>query len=151
MNIYLVQHGLSFDKKTDPDRSLTPAGRAAINLVANTVSGARLKIETVYHSGKRRAEQTAEVFAEQLNISQIISADGLEPMDDIEEFVENFELSENIMIVGHLPFMERLTSYLVTGNKDLTVVKFQNAGIVCLQQDEQHNWHIKWTVIPVLD
>jgi phosphohistidine phosphatase len=53
------------------------------------------------------------------------------------------------MLVGHLPFMEKLTSYLVTGNADKTVFKFQNGGIVCLEEDVAKNsWFIKWTLMP---
>ena len=53
------------------------------------------------------------------------------------------------MLVGHLPFMEKLTSYLVTGNADKTVFKFQNGGIVCLEEDVEKNCRfIKWTLMP---
>ena len=56
---------------------------------------------------------------------------------------------ENVMLVGHLPFMEKLTSYLITGDEDKPVFRFQNSGIVCLDQDETNGfWVIKWALMP---
>ncbi len=53
------------------------------------------------------------------------------------------------MYVGHLPFMERMASYLTTGNPDLKIFKFQNGGIVCLDKDENDQyWYIKWALMP---
>jgi phosphohistidine phosphatase len=151
MTLYLVQHGQCFDKQTDPERSLTPEGRASILQVAITASDAGITVSSIYHSGKLRALQTAKIFSEQISVNQIESIAGLEPLDSVENFANHFEFLENSMIIGHLPFMERLTSFLITGNQQLTVVKFQNAGIVCLEQNENNNWHIKSTIMPVID
>jgi len=41
------------------------------------------------------------------------------------------------MIVGHLPFLEKLTSYLVTGDEEELVLQFPTAGIVCFYKDGQ--------------
>jgi phosphohistidine phosphatase len=51
-----------------------------------------------------------------------------------------------------LPFMEKLTSYLVTGSPDRPpVLRFQNGGIVCLDLDKETNsWFIKWTLFPYM-
>ena len=55
----------------------------------------------------------------------------------------------NLMLVGHLPFMERLTSHLITGSSENLVFKFQNGGIVCLDQDPgTDTWFIKWALMP---
>ena len=151
MTFYLVQHGLSVEKEKDPNRSLSTEGRAAILQVAHTASIAGITVPIIFHSGKLRALQTAELFSEHLKTNKIKSVTGLSPLDNVEDFANQFQFAEKIMIVGHLPFMERLTSYLVTGNPDFTIVKFQNAGIVCLDQDKANNWHVKWTIMPVID
>lgn len=53
------------------------------------------------------------------------------------------------MLVGHLPFMERLTSTLITGSSERLVFKFQNGGIVCLDREaDQPAWFIKWALMP---
>jgi phosphohistidine phosphatase len=53
------------------------------------------------------------------------------------------------MLVGHLPFMERMTAFLITGSIDKPVFKFQNSGIVCLDKDpEAKAWVIRWALMP---
>ena len=53
------------------------------------------------------------------------------------------------MLVGHLPFMSRLTGLLVAGDPELEVVRFQNAGVVCLREYESQ-WSVEWMVVPSL-
>jgi len=70
-------------------------------------------------------------------------------MDDVAAFAADLGPDTNTMLVGHLPFMERMTSYLVTGSIDQPVFKFQNSGIVCLDQDpDTKSWIIIWTLMP---
>jgi phosphohistidine phosphatase len=70
-------------------------------------------------------------------------------MDDVAACAAKIDPDENVMLVGHLPFMERITSYLITGSIDQPLIKFQNSGIVCLDKDpETQGWVIKWTLMP---
>jgi phosphohistidine phosphatase len=70
-------------------------------------------------------------------------------MDDVAACAAKIDPEENVMLVGHLPFMERIASYLITGSIDQAVIKFQNSGIVCLDKDpETQSWVIKWTLMP---
>ena len=56
------------------------------------------------------------------------------------------------MVVGHMPFMQRLVSYLTVGSEEIRVYQFQNSGIVCLDNSEgtdgKLDWFIKWTLNP---
>lgn len=151
MALYLVQHGQCLDKEIDPNRSLSPEGRATITQVALTAANAGIVVSTIYHSGKTRAFQTAELFSEQLKAEHIKSIQGLSPLDKVTDFINQFQFADKSMIVGHLPFMDRLSSYLLTGNQQPSIVKFQNAGIICLDQDESNQWYLKWTIMPVID
>ena len=56
---------------------------------------------------------------------------------------------ESIMLAGHLPHLSRLVGMLVTGNPEDVVVRFRNAGIVCLSQQDV-NWAIDWIMQPDL-
>ena len=70
-------------------------------------------------------------------------------MDDVAAFAASLNPDSNTMLVGHLPFMERMASYLVMGSSDKPVFKFQNSGIVCLDKDpDSASWFIKWTLMP---
>lgn len=151
MVIFLVQHGQCFDKETDPKRSLSPEGRTKIIQVAVQASQSGVTVSTIYHSDKLRSQQTAKLFSEHLKANHTQSISGINPMDNVEEFVTNFQFLDNSMIIGHLPFMERLTSYLITGCPEHMMVKFQNAGIVCLEGNENSHWYVKWTIMPVID
>ncbi len=151
MVIFLVQHGLCFDKATDPTRSLSPEGRLEITKIARQAADCGITVNVIYHSGKLRAQQTAELFAGPLQAGRIESINGLNPSDDVGAFVDNHPLPDRTMLVGHLPFMERLASLLIAGRPEPNVVKFQNAGIVCLEQNETHDWHVKWTIMPVIE
>ena len=64
---------------------------------------------------KKRAEQTAEVLADAIKINkEHIARDGLGPNDDVAALKDELLLSkEDIMIVGHLPFLSKLTSLLL--------------------------------------
>lgn len=56
------------------------------------------------------------------------------------------------MLVGHLPFMERLTAYLITGSIERPVFRFQNGGIVCLDETpDKQSWVIKWSLMPHIE
>ena len=53
------------------------------------------------------------------------------------------------MLVSHLPFLERLVSYLIIDTTNKTIIRFQTGGIVCLDKDkEMQSWYIKWALMP---
>jgi len=77
---------------------------------------------------------------------------GINPLDDVRAFAARINSGSNWMVVGHMPFMEKLVSYLTTGSEEILVYKFQNSGIVCLDTREgkgrEPDWFIKWTLNP---
>ncbi len=150
MAIFLVQHGKSLPKEADPENGLSEEGMGDAARIADVAKGYQVHVPEIRHSGKKRARQTAEIFASALNPERgVQQASGLKPMDDVTGVAGEINNQDDIMLVGHLPFMGRLTSYLITGTIDTPVFKFQNAGIVCLEQDpDSRSWVIKWTLMP---
>ena len=51
------------------------------------------------------------------------------------------------LIVGHLPFLDKLAGLLIAGDQSETVVSFVNSGIVCLASD-QGGWLVSWCITP---
>jgi phosphohistidine phosphatase len=153
MSIYLVQHGLSLPKEIDPEKGLSEKGITDVERIADVAQGYRVQVATIVHSGKKRARQTAEILASRLEPPEGVAAvPGLRPMDDVVAFSARIESDSNTMYVGHLPFMERLAAFLLTGNYDKPVFKFQNGGIVCLYQDvDLQTWVIKWALMPKIE
>jgi phosphohistidine phosphatase len=150
MALFLVQHGKSLPKTEDPDQGLSQEGVAEVERIASVAKGYHVKVSQVRHSGKTRAKQTAEILSSALNPGGgVIQSPGLNPLDDVTEVAASIDSSEDLMLVGHLPFMERLTAYLTTEAIDRPVFKFQNGGIVCLDaHPETQSWVIKWTLMP---
>jgi phosphohistidine phosphatase len=150
MALYLVQHGKSLPKEIDRRKGLSEEGIADVKRIAGVAGGYGIRVSTIAHSGKRRAQQTAELFAEVLLPEQgLVRRNDINPLDNVVSFAGTIDSRDNFMYVGHLPFMERLTSYLLTGSIDKPIFKFQNGGIVCLDIDSQsQSWVIKWTLMP---
>ncbi len=152
MALFLVQHGKSLPKDKDPQKGLSQEGIAETERIAKVAKGYAVPVSKIIHSGKTRARQTAEIFETALKPSNgIHESSGLNPLDDVTVFADSIDSTEDVMLVGHLPFMERLTAYLITGSSKKPVFKFQNSGIVCLDTDPgTESWVIKWTLMPYI-
>ena len=152
MALFLAQHGKSLSKDADPEQGLSPAGTAEVERVAAAAREQGLRIGRIVHSTKKRARQTAEIFATALKPARgVQEQEGLKPLDDPAAFAATIAETDDLLVVGHLPFMEKLVSYLVTGSMEPAVLKFINGGIVCLDRDPAAgHWFIKWTIVPRL-
>jgi phosphohistidine phosphatase len=152
MKLYLVQHGEAKRKEEDPSRPLTNKGIKDAEKVAEYISKLDIKVKKIFHSGKLRAKQTAEIYAKYLKPEEGISeTDGLNPLDEPKTWIEKIKtIDEDIMLTGHLPHLSKLASALITGDENREIIKFRNAGIICLERDEQGKWTILWVIPPEL-
>ncbi|MFH2057477.1 MAG: phosphohistidine phosphatase SixA [Pseudomonadota bacterium] len=148
MALFLVQHGICLSKDKDPEKGLSEKGIEQTKLIATVAKNYQIPVKKIVHSGKKRAEQTAIIFKDTFELDGPVErVDGINPMDDVILFANTIDSKENAMIIGHLPFMERLVSYLTCNNKDILIYRFQNSGIVCLDA-QKDGWFIKWTLNP---
>jgi phosphohistidine phosphatase len=150
MALFLVQHGKNLSKELDPEQGLSRKGVSDVERIADVARGYGVHVASISHSGKKRALQTAEIFSAALKpVGDVQEKVGLKPLDDVKTFAASLKSEDDLMIVGHLPFMERLTSYLITGDIEKPVLRFQNGGIVCLDEGpEGKGWVIRWTLMP---
>jgi phosphohistidine phosphatase len=153
MAIYLVQHGKSLSKEQDPEKGLSAEGSADVQLIARVAASYGVKVAGILHSGKKRTLQTAEIMAEELKPANGVQAvEGINPLDDAVAYAASVDLSSNNMIVGHLPFLERLAAYLVTGQEQFPVFEMQNGGILCLDDyRDGRRAVIKWALMPNIE
>jgi phosphohistidine phosphatase len=80
----------------------------------------------------------------------VVADECLSPLDDVEPVAESLAREGKVvMLVGHLPFMERMAGHLVAGDAEHPVVKFHNGGVVCLEQGEP-GWQVSWIVTPAI-
>ena len=107
------------------------------------------RVSEIRHSGKTRAEQTAEILASHLEPPGGIRAmAGLEPEDDPESARDEIELvREPLMLVGHLPHVSRLTSLLLLDHDARELVAFGTATLVRLERSPS-GWRLRWVVTP---
>ena len=151
MKAYFVQHAAALSEEEDPKRPLSEDGRSQVQATAKFAKEAGVQLGRIWHSGKTRAQQTAEVLAEHLKPSLgVRSSEELGPVDNPREWAGRLvEMDHDVMLVGHLPYMERITSILLVGDPERTVIDCHNAGIICLEYD-QDEWTVQWIVIPEL-
>lgn len=153
MAIYLVQHGLAAKDEITNEKILSKEGRETTDFMAKLALTKKIKVSKIIHSSKIRAVETAEIFAKYLTTDKKTEAvEGLNPNDPPELFKEKLKNNdENMMIVGHLPFLEKLVAQLILSKNQPLIMKFQNSGIVCLERDANESWFIKWTLMPTVD
>lgn len=147
-NIYLAQHGLAVDKVEDPERPLSEAGIQQAKIMAEALYNANVPIASIFHSGKLRASQTADIFAATLGLSTTTMIEGLSPNDDVNMLAKNLNM-DNALFVGHLPHLAKLVNYLVSGNEDGNIIKLQNSAVVCLEKINSH-YQLLWYLTPGL-
>ena len=151
MDLYLVQHGEARPETEDPERSLTDRGAEAVRRMAAWAAQVGVRVDQIRHSGKRRAEQTAALLAERLSPTQgTIAVEGLNPNDDVRPVAEALRGERGRSCWSAIsPFLDRLASLLLTGDPEAGVVRFRNAGIVCLS-DREGKWAVNWVMSPDL-
>jgi phosphohistidine phosphatase len=153
MNLYLMQHGEPVSKEENPARPLSDAGREAVLKMGRFLSKSGIRPDVIWHSGKKRAGETAEIMASELGPATAPTAkEGLAPMDDPREAAGQIAQStQDLMIVGHLPHLNRLSALLTTGAAAESVIAFQQGGVVCLRPLEEVSWwRITWMLVPEL-
>ncbi len=150
MALYLVQHGKSLPKEQDPEQGLSAEGAADVQRIAGVAGQYGVRVGLIQHSGRKRAKETADILEAALHPEKGVQMrSGIDPLDEVASLANDLNNADDLMLVGHLPFMERLTSYLITGSVERLVFKFQNGGILCLDQDPDRNcWFIKWGLMP---
>ncbi|MBA7655004.1 hypothetical protein ES703_62901 [subsurface metagenome] len=149
MKLYLVQHGLSLPEEVDPEKSLSPKGEAKSKKSAAFLREKNIRVGHIWHSSKKRAVQTAQIMAESLSSPETQERKGLNPMDPVGDFPGEIEaLKKDLMIVGHLPFVQKLASLLLSGTGDKNLISVRNSGIICLEHTD--SWKVLWIVTPEL-
>jgi phosphohistidine phosphatase len=158
VHVYLVQHGRAVPEEKDAERPLSDAGRAEVERVANHLADGldqaiAIPIVEVHHSGKLRAQQTAEILGRRIAPKATLRAtDGLSPNDDPRIIADRLDARRAersaAMFVGHLPHLQRLAGLLITGDANARPIRMRNAGVVRLSWDQ--HWGVDWVVWPEL-
>ena len=151
MKLYLMQHGEAKSKQEDPERALSEQGRKDVHKMADLISQKGMSVNRIIHSGKLRAQQTAEIISGKITTATTEISSCINPNDDLGGFLEEIDNTEDeLFVVGHLPFLSKLVTALVTDRDDLELVNYQPGSIVCLERDDQERWLLNWMLRPEL-
>lgn len=58
------------------------------------------------------------------------------------------EMDEDVMVVGHLPHLSKLSGSLLCEDEDKEVVAFRMGAIVCLERNRDGRWSVQWMITP---
>src|SRR5438093_3196695 len=117
MQLYLVQHGECKTEEEDPERRLTTNGIREVEKSAEFLRAAGVHTDAIWHSGKARAQQTAEILADAVGAREedVLRREGLAPKDAVAPIKQQIEQgSKNVMLIGHLPCRGRLAALFMT-------------------------------------
>ena len=121
-------------------RPLSAVGLAATERLAGLAAQRGVKPDVIWHSGKLRARQTAELFWKACNPFASLTAErGLLP-DDPPQWMHDRLTGEtrSVLIAGHMPYLPRLLAMLVGAE-----ASFPLHGCVALEPDHDC-WKEVW-------
>jgi phosphohistidine phosphatase len=152
LRLWIVQHGEALAKDLDPSRPLSEKGRSDVERLASHLTGCGVDVERVVHSGKTRAQQTAEILAAALESGKRVEAvKNLDPLDSPAIFAaELADAREDLLLAGHLPFVSRLVSLLVAASEEKTLVCFVPGTAACLERADDGTWSVVGLLRPEL-
>jgi phosphohistidine phosphatase len=146
--LYLVHHGDAVGPEIDPRRPLSDGGRQASEQVAAEAATRGARPAVVWHSGKLRARQTAEIFWRACNaLAECSATRDLQPADLPGWMADRLRGEpRDVMIVGHFPHLPLLLTNLL-GNRDESAGRFPPHGVVALStSDEGQTWTELWRI-----
>ncbi len=147
IELYLMRHGIAADLGEagvikDADRPLTQEGRVRMKLAAEGLRELGLKFNLILTSPLLRARQTAEVVAEVLELQHKVKI--IESLAPGKAFIESegrnaeifLELGafqfDRALLVGHMPDMAELASFLLSGNRNLNI-EFKKGSVCAIE------------------
>jgi len=152
VQLYLVHHGEALGPEVDPLRPLSQNGRQRCEALAAIAARRGVLPSVVWHSGKLRAKQTAEVFWRACNpLASFAATRDLQPEDQPGFMRDRLRYETNdIMLVGHFPHLPRLYEALTTGaGEDTRRGTFPLHGLVALEtRDDGENWMERFRLEP---
>jgi phosphohistidine phosphatase len=144
MKLYLVRHGEAAATGQGGERPLTEKGRQETERVAEVMGRLGLRVRAIEHSGKLRAKETAQIIAKGVESDEgVVEAEGLMPDDDVGTRVQDLKnATDDTVLVGHLPFISKLASKLLTGDETAGLFRFEPSSVLCLERTEDGDWQV---------
>ena len=132
MQIYLVRHGDYI--MNDPEQRLSSEGEEQIRRVGKALKDLGVSFQAVITSPKMRAKQTGLIIAEltRFPAEKIIETTTVKPSTppkEALEFLRDYEDYKSILIAGHLPSLDEISSCLLMEKRG-GCIRFE-PGTIC--------------------
>jgi len=143
MNIYLLRHAIAAQPAAsgfpDSKRPLTAEGRKKLRQAAEGMTALNLKFDLILSSPFLRARQTAEIIADQFDTrSRLEFSEHLRPESRPTTLIQELQRldspPDDVLLVGHEPFMSRFISMLCSGGPDCAVT-MKKSGLCKLKAE----------------
>lgn len=137
--LVLVRHAPAEESgltRTDEERELTQAGRARLAAIARGLAAIGVHPQVILTSPLVRARQTGEGLAGPLAVEDVHVYNQLAPGHHAEDVVRGFSRwsrHTTVLCVGHLPGIEELASYLLTGTTGLVTLPFRTCSAAAIE------------------
>lgn len=142
MRLYIVRHGIALNVgeqgiTRDFDRPLSEIGREKTRAAARGLKALGYVPEVIGTSPLVRAEQTAQVLRDELDVSaEVAIVECMAPGGVPEDLMEwlNLQRSGSAMVVGHMPDVAWMT-HACLANGDPQDLQFKKAAVACVVFD----------------
>ena len=145
MNIFILRHGIAVEPGTpgyedDSGRPLISKGERRLRAAAAAMKQLELSFDLMLSSPFTRARQTAEIVAAALKLKKRLRAcDDLIPGGSARALIQTLDgwkpAPENVLLVGHEPYLSRLISLLVSGSADAVAIEMKKGGLCKLEAE----------------
>jgi phosphohistidine phosphatase len=160
MNLYLLRHGLAAEPGAkqlshDADRPLTAEGERKLRKIAKAMRQLELNFDWILSSPYLRAHQTAKIIVEALDLGKRLElSDHLTPAGSVKKMIEMIThrrpSPDEVLLVGHEPYLSELVSLLVSGSNEICVV--MKKGGLCKMSIEAFEYGrcatLEWLLTP---
>jgi len=131
MNLYILRHGIAVEQgaagyENDDERPLTGKGERKMRAIAEAIKALEISFDSIFSSPLVRARQTAEIVAEALKCRKRLElTDTLASQESpkpLIQFLRDQGAMDDILLVGHEPFLSRLIALLISGDSETSVL-----------------------------
>jgi len=156
MQIYILRHGIADDPKhgqPDSERALTDQGREKLRRVLRRARSAGVTPAAILSSPYRRALETAEVAAKELDFAgEVKRTRALIPEASPSELWDELRALKDepaVLLASHEPLTGRLVAYLLGSTElEVDVKKGALIRIDCDRIGTEPRGVLKWMLTP---
>lgn len=160
MQLYIVRHGIAIDREApkcpaDPERFLTEEGKEKTRQVALGVAALGVAPDVFLSSPYKRATETAEIFAEELEYSKqkIRRTDLLLPGGEatmlFRELAKDKD-SASVFLFGHAPQLDDVIATALGSKHQITSLKKAGVALLELKRISPPSGELVWLATPKL-